>query len=329
MWTELTVPNGQQPGNNANRFTSGGSQQALYWSYAIKVFDTNPSVGAGAGAYPIADQRFMTGPALAINAHGYVFQTLADLGIAGLVLSLLAAALWCAAALRATGPFRSRAPAAASAERIGLLTMVAVVVTFTVHSAVDWTWFVPGDAVIALLCAGWVAGRGRHSVPLARGRVSLARLGRSPLASGAAALAIAVALVVAWSQWQPLRSEQAYNAGVDAIANGQIKLAIADERTAVSRDGLDLSPQTALGDAYAQAGRYNLAQKTFENSVAQQPSNALSWLALFDYDTYYASVLPRADRSVAARALAEAHYLNPQDPSYEQDLRQYLATLKK
>ena len=38
--------------------------------------------------------------------------------------------------------------------------MAAVVVIFGVHSAIDWTWFVPGNVVPALLCAGWVVGRG-------------------------------------------------------------------------------------------------------------------------------------------------------------------------
>jgi len=329
LWTQLTVPNGQQPGNNASRLTSGGSQQALYWSYAIKVFDSNPGAGAGAGAFPVADQRLMTSQSLAVNAHGYVFQTLADLGIAGLALSLLAAALWCVAAFRASGPFRARAPGATAPERLGLLTLVAIVVTFVVHSAVDWTWFVPGDAVIALLCAGWVVGRGRHDLPAPHGRLSAARLARSPLAAATAALAIAVALIVAWSQWQPLRSEQAYNAGLDALGNNQISLAIKDEKAAVARDSLDLSPQTELAYAYAQNGDYERAQRMLEQSVAQQPSNSASWLALFEYDTSpYATVLPKSVHMIAERALAEERYLNPQDPGQQALLRQYFATLK-
>ena len=38
--------------------------------------------------------------------------------------------------------------------------MLALVVVFGIHSLVDWTWYVPGDACVALLCAGWLAGRG-------------------------------------------------------------------------------------------------------------------------------------------------------------------------
>ena len=52
-----------------------------------------------------------------------------------------------------------------SAERVGLLTLVCVVATFGIHSFVDWTWYVPGVACAALLCAGWLAGRGPLSSP--------------------------------------------------------------------------------------------------------------------------------------------------------------------
>ncbi len=173
-WYQLTTPNAQQPSSTASRLTSAGSMQALYWSYALDVFDTSPAVGAGAGAYPVADQRFMTGPALADYAHSYVFQTLADLGLVGLALSLAVAIGWGFAAVRASGPFRARAPGESSAERLGLLTLITVVITFAVHSAIDWTWFVPGDAVIALLCAGWVAGRGPATEPHAA-RTTVAR----------------------------------------------------------------------------------------------------------------------------------------------------------
>ena len=45
------------------------------------------------------------------------------------------------------------------AERVGLATLAVVVIVFGVHSAIDWTWYVPGNAVPALLCAGFVASR--------------------------------------------------------------------------------------------------------------------------------------------------------------------------
>ena len=103
-WHELTTPNAQQPCNSASRLTSTGSMQALYWYYALEIFDANPLAGAGAGSYGVASQRFMTGPDKALNAHGYVFQTLADLGLVGLALSLAVAIGWAIAAARAVRP---------------------------------------------------------------------------------------------------------------------------------------------------------------------------------------------------------------------------------
>ena len=45
------------------------------------------------------------------------------------------------------------------AERVGMAALVAVAITFGVHSAVDWTWFIPATALCGLLAAGFVAAR--------------------------------------------------------------------------------------------------------------------------------------------------------------------------
>ena len=58
------------------------------------MFDAHPLTGAGAGAYAVAHQQYVTSPAKALNAHSYIFQTLADLGLLGLALSLAVAIGW-------------------------------------------------------------------------------------------------------------------------------------------------------------------------------------------------------------------------------------------
>ena len=68
--------------------------------------------------------------------------------------------LWILAAMTATGLRPRDRGKPFDPERIGLLTMASVVVVFGVHSFIDWTWFVPGNACVALLCAAWVVGRG-------------------------------------------------------------------------------------------------------------------------------------------------------------------------
>jgi uncharacterized membrane protein len=205
----LTNTHAAVPANTPGRLTAIGSVRARYWNEALKVFQAHPALGAGARSYGTARLRYRTEDLEANDAHGFIVQTLADLGLVGLAIVLALLATWMAAAGRATHPFNRRwtswrelrrtgwqgfgwraivDPAAVvdaqsgdgqpldntqtleaqpvdarrnySPERIGMLSMLCLVVVFGVHSTIDWTWFVPGDACVALLCAGWLAGRG-------------------------------------------------------------------------------------------------------------------------------------------------------------------------
>jgi hypothetical protein len=176
----LTNPNAKVPPNSPGRLTAVASVRARYWKQALQVFDANPALGAGAAGYETASLRYRTVGLEVKHAHGFAVQTLADLGAVGLALALALLFTWMAAAGRATHPFNRRwtswrawldiragarpgwrrSPRPYTPERVGLLSMLCLVVVFGVHSFVDWTWYVPGDAFVALLCAGWLAGRG-------------------------------------------------------------------------------------------------------------------------------------------------------------------------
>jgi tetratricopeptide (TPR) repeat protein len=313
-WSTLTNTKAAVP-NNASRLTAVGSRRALYWSIALKAFDSNPFIGTGAGSYATVFLRYATSQATVTQAHSYVFQTLADLGLIGLALSLLLAGAWLYAALRSTGPFRAHdgVRPSESAERIGLLTLITCVVIFVVHASIDITWFVPGDALVALLCAGWVAGRGAHRVPLPQGRPRLALL-RDKRLGAIAGVTVVFALMIAWSQWQPLRSDDAWNSAYEANTAHQYVLARADAETAASENPLDYQPLVEL--AAAQAGLHELAKArtTIERAVRLQPSNPQTWydLAYFDFNALDAP-------AAALRDLAPAIFLDPES-TYSQQL---------
>ncbi len=170
----LTDPNAAVPRNTPGRLTAVGSVRARYWNEALDIFKAHPALGAGAAGYETARLRYRTQPLDVRQAHGYIVQTLADLGIVGLALTLTLLVAWMAAAGAPTHPFNRRwtarrsppaiawgnMPLAYTPERVGMLTMLSIVVVFGVHSFADWTWYVPGDACVALMCAGWLAGRG-------------------------------------------------------------------------------------------------------------------------------------------------------------------------
>ena len=180
----ITDTNAKVP-NTPGRLTAVSSVRAQYWKQALEVFKADPALGVGAEGYATARLRYSSQTLDVRHAHGFVVQTLADLGLVGLLLALLLLAVWMAAAGRATHPFNRRwtgwralldrhavgqrgwrrwtiggHPAPYSPERIGMLSMLVLVVVFGLHSLIDWTWYIPGDACVALLCAGWLAGRG-------------------------------------------------------------------------------------------------------------------------------------------------------------------------
>jgi O-antigen ligase len=339
----LTNPNAKPPPNTPDRLTAVASVRARYWKEALQIFAAHPALGAGAAGYQTARLRYRRETLEVRHAHGFVVQTLADLGLVGLLLALALLTAWATAAGRATHPFNRRwtswrawrelraggrpawrsSPEPYAPERIGMLSMLCLVVVFGAHSLIDWTWYVPGDACAALLCAGWLAGRGpltagvgttHRSGPSfddgarpATGRPParlawLARLGY--LRVGIAAAVIVAALLAAWSQWQPQRSEEARQNALALLARDPAAATSAAE-TAVSRDPLSAEALLTLADIQQVRGQTALARATLQRAVRLQPSNPQTWLALARSDL---ARYPRA----ALQELQAAIYLNPE-----------------
>jgi hypothetical protein len=332
----LTNPNAPVPANGPGRLTAIGSVRARYWNEALEIFTDHPLLGVGAEGYETARLRYRTAILNVGQAHGFIVQTLADLGLVGLLVVLALLGAWMCAAGRATHPFnrrwqRWRWQALAgrkrlySAERVGLLTLVCVVATFGIHSFVDWTWYVPGVACAALLCAGWVAGRGPLSSILAvagapagldQGRdgdptshtprwrsLTLGEIG--PLRAGIAAAIVVCALLAAWVEWQPQRSVDASNEAL-ALVGRNPTAALAAAHTAVSRDPLSAEALLTLAAVQEGAGQSAAAAATYEHAVHLQPSNFHTWQALGEYD------LRVGQPQAALQALRATVYLNPE-----------------
>lgn len=370
--SSLTNPNAKVPANTAGRLTAIGSVRARYWKEALEIFQAHPALGAGAAGYETARLRYRTIPIDVRQAHGYVVQTLADLGIVGIALSLVLLIAWMAAAGRPTHPFNRRwqlrwpkrgdepeadvsrlrsppalawrrQPLAYTPERIGLLSTLAIVVTFGVHSFVDWTWYVPGNALVALLCAGWLAGRGPlaagdPSAPAGSSAAALApiaalggdadgvadfhasetigettdrrrppRAAGAPLRIGVALVVVAVALLAAWTEWQPQRSVEASEQALALLRRSPVA-ALSAAQAGVERDPLSAAALFRLAAVQNATGQTAMARATLQKAVRLQPSNPETWTTLGEYDLHGN---PRA----AAQELRAAVYLNPQSIS--------------
>lgn len=352
-FSSLTDPNAKVP-NTPGRLTAVSSVRARYWNEALEIFEAHPALGVGAAGYEVARLRYRTVPIDVKHAHGYVVQTLADLGIVGAALTLALLFAWMAAAGRSTHPFNRRwrarrsppsigwgsAPAAYTPERVGLLSMLCIVVVFGAHSFADWTWYVPGNACVALLCAGWIAGRGplkqgNRAAPAGSPAAELAldslpehtvttgaapngsRSNGSPagvrlpatgdlsaLRVGIAATVVAGALLGAWTEWQPQRSVNASEQAFALLKRNPVG-ALSAAQAGVERDPLSALALFRLATVQNTTGQSALARATLQKAVRLQPSNPETWTTLGEYDM---SRNPHA----AVEELRAAVYLDPQ-----------------
>ncbi len=308
-WNSLTDPNAKQPANDATRLTAIGSARARYWRDAIRIFKGRPLLGVGAGGYTPARLIVRKDNLDVLHAHGFVVQTAADLGAVGLAVTLALLAAWLAGAWRATGPWRGPQRRSWSDERAGMAALASVVVAFAVSSLIDWTWLIPGTAVPALLCAGWLAARGPLTEPLTAAgslRHRLRSSVRSPARAASALLLIAIAIGGAWTVTLPQHSINQSNAALSALAAGRISQAQQLSRDAASTNPFSNTPLTVLAAAQAAAGVLPAAAATLESAVQRRPAVIASWLALASF-----RLDKQDDPQGAMRDLKAALYLNP------------------
>ncbi len=274
VWSTLTSPY-SGVGNSATRLIELGNSRGHYWRLGLTVGKHHLLAGAGAAGYGTAARRYAHDPRLTSHAHSYAIETFADFGLIGVVLMLAMLVAWLLAARR---PLSRPAPAR-SAEYAGAATIFSVVLVFGVHSSIDWTWFVPGTAIPALLCAGWLAGRGdlAHRVGTQARRRSLGAI--------AASLAIAAAALLGiWAVWQPLRSANADDSALSALSSGHTAQAITDARAAADRDPVSIDPPLELAAIYSALSQPELARAQLLHATRIQPQNAQSWLALGEFE---------------------------------------------
>ncbi len=275
-WNQLTSPNSGGEADVPGRLLALGSSRGRYWNEGLAVGEHHLLVGAGAGGFATAHTRYYTsGQNLYVeHAHSYLVETFADFGLVGLALTIALLVAWALAAARTAGLGRRGPPASASAERVGMVTLLATVIVFGLGSTIDWTWFIPGAALPALVCAGWLAGRGPLDQTAMRSRLKAPSPGAIFALTGIAV----VALAMCWAIAQPLRSSNADAAGLTAAIKGQTGTAIADARTAFNEDPVSVDPLFELAVLDRASGDSAAALAELRKAVRLQPDNPETWL---------------------------------------------------
>lgn len=318
---ELTSETDTAPSEQgAGRFAAASSTRGKYWREADRVFDDRPSVGLGAGNFSTTRLRHRNDGSITRHAHGFVPQTMADLGIVGVVLSSALLLAWLVAAARATAlyprrlPFRRQAEAPAArrdwdGERVAVVGLALIAIVFGLQSAIDWTWFVTGPTAMAMVAAGFVAGRG--PIAAADGGAATVKLGAPPRRPSsprllAAAGVLITALLTAWAIWQPQAANRKTSDALALADAGDYGAAIAEAKSAADLNPLSSDPLLVQAAVETQGGQETAAEATLEEAVLKFPGDPQTWyrLAAFQLGT-----LERPNE--AAQTVRGALYLDP------------------
>ena len=264
--------------NNPGRVLELGSSRPVYWHQGLDVGRHALFKGAGASAYGTARLRYTTSGYVSAQAHSYVIETFADLGLLGIAITFALLLAWGRAALR---PIAPRTPEGSLTddqrdERAGMVALALIVLGFGIESTLDWTWYFPGVSVPVLLCAGWLIGRGPLAAPVGWLRSRRSLLDR-PGALALAAVAAVIGLAGAWMQWLPQRSADEVTASLNASTNAG---AFDQARAAVASDPLALQPRFVLAALYRSVNEVPAARAQLQQAVQTQPQNPFAWAQL-------------------------------------------------
>jgi hypothetical protein len=279
----------QDPGST--RFLSGGGYRYDYWRVAWLEFKDAPLLGQGAGNYD--DLYFVERRTTEDirQPHSLEMQTLAELGLVGMLFVLLfvgavAAGLW----------RQSRRALELPERRVVAVAAGGAFVAWTVHTSVDWLHNIPGVTGVALcaaaaLVAPWTRRRG--------GTVSSRIVTVALVALAAVAAADSVGRLAYADKDRIDAREVLRSDPVEALRLANRSLALNDR---------SVPTMYLKSAAYARLGRYRQARQTLLDAVELEPRDHLTWALLGDL------AARRGDFRTARRYYVRSLSLNPRNP---------------
>lgn len=269
--------------------TSSGSGRWQFWSAAVSEFRAHPLNGGGAGSWGEWWLQHGSLPGIYTEyAHSLYLETLAELGIVGMLL------LGAAVLVAVIGAVRS-ALVLASGE---IAAAAACGIAFFAAAAYDWVWQLAGIAIVGIAMLGFALG----AFPSTRAH-AWARSGVLRAALALVAVAVIVPQFVVLAAGSHLRNSQAaFKARDMARARSEAVAAKAIEPWAAS--------------PYLQLALVSEAEGNFA-SAAHWANEAIS-RSRRDWALWTRAAIIEAERgnaSAAKRDLAEARRLNPNSPA--------------
>jgi O-antigen ligase len=289
-YDSFKAPPAQDPEELERRlFSFSGSYRTELWEAAWDDYRANPVLGSGPGTYEQYWNRHRPIAHIVRDAHSLYLETLAELGLVGLALLVVALGIPVVAA------FGARAePLAVGA--------IGAYVVYLVHAGVDWDWELTGLTVPALACGvALILLRPPRSLPISPA---------APVRIGGAVVAVALAGVALVG----LVGSSAGRLSEEALESSPPDFAEAEDEARKAKRWAPWSsePWQRLGEAQLATEDLADARASFRKAIAKQPTDWQLWFRLAE----------ASSGQEQRRALAEARRLNPRSPelrAFEED----------
>jgi hypothetical protein len=235
---------------------ANGSGRWQQWTAAVHEWEAHPVFGGGAGTY---EHWWLTHESLTLqvrNAHSLFLETLAELGIVGAALLVVAFGSALAAGV-------ARVVHAAPEERHFRAGLLGGFVAFLVASSIDWMWQLTAVAAVGMVLLALLADPAPE-------RTSARRT--TTVVLGATAAAALAALAIGLLSAVRLDDSHA------AAARGDLSGALAAARDARRLEPWSSPPYLQIALVQEQMGRLRVAHRAIEQALDRSRNDWQLWL---------------------------------------------------
>lgn len=298
----VDLSNPQQPGANPHQehlLSAAGTGRWQQWSAALDAFEAKPLGGHGPGSYEAWWAQHGSVRGYVRDGHSFYLETLAELGVLGLVLVLGLFGLTLAVAARRL--FSSRDDGRAT-----IAALAAAFVAYVLAAGIDWMWEMTVVSAVAVTAMGLLTGPatvfdGSERPP--------PRLRAWPRRLGTAACVAAAALVI-YFEAAPLLADFRLADSKAAAESGRLEEAYRAARAAHDIEPWAASPYLQLALVQERRGQVQRARTFIGEALDRDDSDWRLWLV--------SARLAVADGDIAGAvaSLRRAAELNPRSPLF-------------
>jgi hypothetical protein len=284
--------------------SGSGSGRYQFWSAATDAFAEEPITGIGAGGYEAWWNQHGSIVRILRNAHSLFFETLAELGVAGLLL--VASFL----GMGAVYGWRRRAGGSpGGATEVALALLAAGVFS----AATDWTWELPAvfaPVVVAVAVLTGPATLRREGDPASSGANRAEQGATTERSFGWGVATLLAGWVAVWVAGLLFLSEIKLDESRAAVDRGDLASAAQDARDASTLQPWAADPRLQLALVGERATDWTAARAEIAEAIDRAPEDWALWYAAARIE-YKAG-----DRDAYAAAYERARALNPRAPIF-------------